>query len=315
MTGHRLAGLAVVAVAAALPPLVSLTGSAAYYEHVLVRMMLMGLYAMAWDFLNGYVGLFSFGHAAFFGTGAYVAAMLVVKAGVASAPTALVLGVGAAALVGLGVGFFASRVGSVAVFLVTFAFAEALFLLVLSDPGGLTNGDNGLNGVRVAPFLGVSLDHRTTLYYAVLVLLVLAYLALAALTRTRFGQVLEGIRENEVRVRFAGYDVEAYKTVAFGVSGAVAGLAGVLTAWHEKIASPETLGWAISGDAVLYAALGGVGTLVGPILGASLVILAREVLSEFFRSWLIFVGLTYVALVFFLPQGLYPLLVRRRKPR
>jgi branched-chain amino acid transport system permease protein len=313
VTARRLAGLVAVAAAAALPPLASLTESATYYEHVLVRMMLMGLYAMAWDFLNGFLGLFSFGHAAFFGAGAYVAAMLVVKAGVTSAPAGLLLGVGAAALVGLAVGFFAARVGSVAVFLVTFAFAEALFLLVLSDPGGLTGGDNGLNGVRVAPVLGLSLDDQTALYYAVLVLLVLAYLGLSALTRTPFGRVLEGIRENEVRIRFAGYRVEAYKTVAFGVSGAVAGLAGVLTAWHEKIASPENLGWAISGDAVLYAVLGGTGTLVGPVLGASLVIAAREVLSELFRSWLIFVGLTYIALVFFLPQGLYPLITGRRK--
>lgn len=313
MTPGRLAGLAVVAVAAALPPLVSLTDSATYYEHVLVRMMLMGMYAMAWDFLNGFVGLFSFGHAAFFGAGAYVAAMLVVKAGITSAPVGLALGMAAGALVGLLVGFFAARVGSVAVFLVTFAFAEALFLLVLSDPGGLTGGDNGINGVRVAPFLGLDLDDQTVLYYAVLALLVLAYLGLSALTRTPFGRVLEGIRENEVRIRFAGYQVEAYKTVAVGVSGAVAGLAGVLTAWHEKIASPENLGWAISGDAVLYAVLGGVGTLAGPILGASLVIAAREVLSEIFRSWLIFVGFTYIALVFFLPGGLFPLVTGRRK--
>jgi branched-chain amino acid transport system permease protein len=102
--------------------------------------------------------------------------------------------------------------------------------------------------------------------------------------------------------------VEQYKTVAFGVSALFAGLAGALTALHERIAAPEALGWLVSGDAVLYATLGGTGTLLGPVLGASLVILAREVLSDIFRSWLIFVGLTYIALVFFLPGGLYPLL-------
>jgi branched-chain amino acid transport system permease protein len=92
-----------------------------------------------------------------------------------------------------------------------------------------------------------------------------------------------------------------------------AGLAGALNAFHERIASPETLGWALSGDAVLYATLGGTGTLLGPVLGAAIVIAAREILSDFFRSWLIFVGVTYIALVFFLPNGLHPLLFPERR--
>ena len=92
-----------------------------------------------------------------------------------------------------------------------------------------------------------------------------------------------------------------------------AGLAGALTALHERIASPETLAWGVSGDAVLYATLGGTGTLLGPVLGAGIVVVAREVLSDLFRSWLIFVGATYIALVFFLPSGLFPALLRERR--
>ena len=126
--------------------------------------------------------------------------------------------------------------------------------------------------------------------------------------------MLRGIRENELRVRFAGYYVEQYKTAAFGISAFFAGLAGILNAFHERVVSPETLAWALSGDAVLYTTLGGSGTLLGPVLGASLVILAREILSDYFRSWLIFVGLVYIALVVFLPSGLYPLFARRRRP-
>ena len=131
------------------------------------------------------------------------------------------------------------------------------------------------------------------------------------LTRSQFGQVLLGIRENEVRVHFAGYRVEQYKTAAVAISAMFAGLAGALTAFHERIASPENFSWPLSGDAVLYATLGGTGTLLGPFLGAAMVILAREVLSDLVRSWLIFVGATYIALVFFLPDGLYPLLFRK----
>ena len=175
----------------------------------------------------------------------------------------------------------------------------------------MTAGDNGLPGVIPAPFLGLRFNNQVSFYYLALVALLGSYAALIAVTRSQFRQVLRGIRENELRVRFAGYHVEQYKTVAFGISAFFAGLAGALNAFHERVASPETLGWALSGDAVLYSTLGGTGTLLGPVLGAALVILARELLSDFFRSWLIFVGLIYIALVVFLPAGLYPLLIRR----
>jgi branched-chain amino acid transport system permease protein len=298
-----------------LPLALAGTRYATYVEHVVVQMMLLGLYAMAWDFLNGYVGLFSFGHAAFFGAGAYGAGILVVRAGISFAPTVVVLALAGAVLVGLLVGVLASRVGSVAIFLVTFACAEALYLAVLADPRGLTAGDNGLPGVTPAPLLGFRFNDQVSFYYLALGALVASYLALRAITRSQFGQVLRGIRENELRVRFAGYQVEQYKTAAFGISAFFAGLAGILNAFHERVVSPETLGWALSGDAVLYSTLGGTGTLLGPVLGAALVILARELLSDFFRSWLIFVGLVYIALVVFLPAGLHSVLFRRDAAR
>jgi branched-chain amino acid transport system permease protein len=306
-------GSVLVAAALVLPLALGGTRYANYVEHLAVQMMLMGLYAMAWDFLNGFVGMFSFGHAAFFGTGAYAVAILVVRAGVKSAPIVLTAALAASVIVGVIVGFLAARVGSVAIFLVTFACAEALYLLVLTDPHGITNGDNGLPGVVPGPVLGVDLTDQVTFYYVALLVVVAAYLALGAIARSQFGQVLVGIRENEVRARFAGYRVEQYKTAAVAVSAFFAGLAGALTAFHERIASPETLGWAVSGDAVLYATLGGTGTLLGPVLGAGIVIAAREILSDFFRSWLIFVGFTYIALGFFLPGGLYPVLFSERR--
>lgn len=304
-----------MAAAAVLPFAIAQTAYASYAQHVAVQMMLLGLFSMSWDFLNGYVGLFSFGHAAFFGTGAYAAAVAIVHGGITSAPVVVCVALAAAALVGLIVGFLSSRVGSVAVFLVTFACAEVLYLLVLADPAALTNGDNGLPGVLPRPFLGLDLAGRATFYYVSLAAVVLSYVALAAITRSQFGQVLLAIRENETRARFAGYRVEQYKTVAFVVSALFAGLAGMLTAFHERIASPEAFGWAVSGDAVLYAILGGTGTLVGPILGALLVILAREVLSDLIRSWLIVIGAVYIALVFFLPSGVYPLVFRSRRAK
>jgi branched-chain amino acid transport system permease protein len=225
----------------------------------------------------------------------------------------LVLGVLASGIVGLGVGFLCSRVGSVAVFLVTFACAEAIYLLVISNPFNLTNGDNGLLGVVAgAPFPFDLKNHRAFYYFAIA-----AFLGSLAFLRwtlsSRFGQVLRAIRDNEERARFAGYEVAQYKIVAFGISALVAGLAGVLTTFHERIASPESLSWTTSGEAVLFAVVGGTGTLIGPAFGAAVIILLREILSDHIRSWLIVVGFAYLALIFFLPGGLYSLVVRKPK--
>src|SRR5207245_10811558 len=125
------------------------------------------------------------------------------------------------------------------------------------------------------------------------------------LPRAQVGQVLLGILETEVRVPFAGYGVEQYKAAAVAVSAMFPGLAGALTAFHERIASPENFSWPLSGGAVLYATLGGTGTLLGTFLGAAVVVLAREVLSDLVRSWLLLVGATYIAFVFLVPGGIY----------
>lgn len=309
-------GIGLIGAIVLLPLVVQAFHFGPYVVYVVCQIMLFGLYAMAWDFLFGYTGMFSFGHAAFFGSGAYVAGILVAHLGVTSVPLALAGAVAAALVMGLAVGFFSARVGSVAVFLVTFAAAEALRLMVEADPTGITGGDNGLIGIWPGKLFGVvDLANQRNFYYFVLFLVVLSFFVLKALTRSQFGQVLLGIRENETRLRFAGYHVEHYKTVAFGISAVFAGLAGALMAFQTRIAAPGFLDWTLSGDALLYATLGGTGTLVGPVLGAAVAVVAREILSNYFNSWLIFVGCTYIVLVFFLPSGLYPLLFRTRTPR
>jgi branched-chain amino acid transport system permease protein len=311
MAGRRLAIVewTLIAVGLVLPAALTRTAYANYAEHVAVQMMLLGLYSMSWDFLNGYVGLFSFGHAAFFGTGAYASAIVIVHGGVTSVPAIFAVALASTALIGGIVGFLSSRVGRVAVFLVTFACAEVIYLVVHADPRGLTNGDNGVPGVVARPFLGLDLTGRLSFYYTALAVIVLSYIVLGRIARSQFGEVLLAIRDNETRVKFSGYRVEDYKTAAFVLSALFAGLAGALTAFHERIASPEACAWPMSGDAVLYAILGGSGTLVGPIVGTIAVVLAREVMSDLLRSWLIVIGFIYIALVFFLPSGIVPVLL------
>lgn len=309
-----MAGVLLLGLAAILPFVVEDARYATYVKHVVVQVMLMSICAMSWDFLNGYVGLFSFGQAAFFGAGAYTAAILVVRGGITFAPLVLAAALGVSVVAGFVVGLLASRVRGMGVFLVTFACAETIYLGILADPGGLTYGENGLSGVMTAPLLGIDLTSHNQFYYFALVALVVSYAILKGITQSRLGRVLVGIRENELRIFFAGYNVGQYKAVAFGISALFAGFAGVLTTLHERIASPDAAAWTLSSEAVLYTTLGGTGTLVGPILGTAVVILARELLSDIVRSWLIFVGITYILLVFFLPSGLYPwLFVGRRR--
>jgi len=122
------------------------------------------------------------------------------------------------------------------------------------------------------------------------------------------GEVFIAIRENPQRVRFLGYRVRQFRIVAFMIAGTFASLAGALTALHERSVAPEMFSWFLSGDAVLFTVLGGPGSLIGPILGSSIVILCQEILSDIFHNWLVFLGLSYIALVMFLPKGLFPML-------
>ena len=171
-------------------------------------------------------------HAAFFGAGAYASAIVIVHGGVTSIPAILTVALTSTALLGGIVGFLSSRVGRVAVFLVTFACAEVIYLVVHADPRGLTNGDNGVPGIVARPLLGLDLTGRLSFYYTALAVIVLSYIVLGRITRSQFGEVLLAIRDNETRVRFSGYRVEQYKTAAFVVSALFAGLAGSLTAFH-----------------------------------------------------------------------------------
>ncbi len=301
-----------------LPMAFQATSYADYLTYTVVRMMIFGLYAMSYDLLFGYTGIFSFGHAAFWGCGGYAAGVLMVRAGwgIQDAFSPLLIALIAGALVGWFMGFLCSRVGPVAIFLVTFASTESLQLLVLSDPLKITNAEDGIAGIPRETFLGfLSIKSEVHFYYFVLILLFLSFLILRMISLRPIGDVFAAIRENPIRVRFLGYRIRHYRIAAFIISGAFASLAGALTALHEKAVAPEMLSWFLSGDAVLFTVLGGPGTLIGPVLGAAIVVIFQEILSDLFRNWLIFLGICYIILIMFLPKGLFPLLLRLRAGR
>ena len=307
----RIIGILLLIGAVALPLLCELSSQAGYLQYTAVRMMILGLYAMSFDLLFGFTGIFSFGHAAAFGASAYITAILFTRCQIHDPLLAILGGVLLAVPVSALIGYLSSRVGNVAVFLVTFASTEVMQLIATSNPWGLTNGENGIAGVQRTAVLGlISLKPEIQFYYFTLILLVLSYVGLRQIVQSPLGDVFQGIRGNSERIRFLGYNVEQYKVASFAISGIFAGLAGSLNALHEGTVAPEVLSWFLSGDAVLFTVLGGPGTLVGPIFGAAIIVAVQEVLSDFLREWLVFVGLSYVVLILFLPKGLIPVLKR-----
>ena len=296
---------------ALLPLLFELSSQASYLQYTAVRMMILGLYAMSFDLLFGFTGIFSFGHAAAFGASAYASAIFFTRFQMTEPMVVILGGLVFAVIVSVFVGYLSSRVGNVAVFLVTFASTEVMQLIAFSNPAGLTNGENGISGIKRTAVLGLfSIKPELNFYYFTLIILVASYFILRKTVNSPLGDVFQGIRGNAERVRFLGYNVEQYKIVSFAISGLFAGAAGSLNALHEGTVAPEVLSWFLSGDAVLFTVLGGPGTLIGPILGASIIVLVQEVLSDFLREWLVFVGMSYVVLILFLPKGLFPMFSR-----
>ena len=285
----------------------------AYYLQLLTWVLIFGLFAMALDISLGFGGLVSFGHAAFFGTGAYAAA-LTLKYVVFSLPACLAAGVLAAAVVAAIVAYFAVESRGVYLAMLTFAFAQLLYESSIKWVR-LTGGSDGLPGPGRPPLvlgpLTIRLADREQMYYVVLVLVIVGYVVARRIVASPFGAALVAVRENEARAAAIGIDVDRHKRLALVASGALSGLAGALFALFQNFVSPELLFWAMSGEVVIMALLGGLGTLYGGMIGAVIAVGFREVLSTYTENWLVPLGALYVVCVMFFPQGLVRL--RRRR--
>jgi branched-chain amino acid transport system permease protein len=273
-----------------------------YYMLLAFDALLFGAVAMSLDLLMGYTGLVSFGHAAFFGLGAYATAVLLER-GVLS----LWLCLGFAAVVvgayALTVSYFATARRGIYFALLTLIFAEVVYTFFrYTQTFGGSDGIQGLPPFEVAP--GLAVDAPARLYYLVVAYLLLAYLACRVIVRSHFGQVLVAIRENEDRARFLGYNVERYKMGACLISAVLTGLAGALYPGRSAYATPDLLHWSISGEFLIMVMIGGLGTLVGPIIGGAFLIVLQEKVSSYVQWYNIVVGLVLVLIVLFVPRGL-----------
>jgi branched-chain amino acid transport system permease protein len=278
-----------------------------FWRRFLTEILIWGLLAMSSDLLIGYTGLVSFGHSAFFGLGMYGAAAALLTMRPPSLWLAIVYGLVAAALVAGFVAYFSTRLRDIYFAITTLIFSQ-IFYVVIFTWTEVTGGENGLTFSR--PALAIpglfSVPFTTeTLHWFVLAVVTLSYLALRRITQSPFGMVLQSIRENEARTRAIGYPIERYKMVAVMLSGLFAGLAGVLYAVQNRFAAPDFVFFLVSGEVVIFNVIGGIGTLVGPIVGAAFYLLLREGLSRFLTEYyLIPVGLMFIAMVIFMPQGL-----------
>ena len=278
-----------------------------FWRRFLTEILIWGLLAMSSDILIGYTGMVSFGHSAFFGLGMYGAATALLSVQPPNLWLAMLYGlVGAAAVAGF-VAYFSTRLRDIYFAITTLIFSQ-IFSVVIFTWTEVTGGENGLTFSRpplAIPGLFSVPFTSQTLHWFVVAVVTLSYLVLRRITRSPFGMVLQSIRENEARTRAIGYPIERYKIVAVMLSGLFAGLAGVLYAVQNRFAAPDFVFFLVSGEAVIYNVIGGIGTLVGPILGAAFFLLLREGLSRFFTEYyLIPVGLIFIAIVIFMPQGL-----------
>ncbi len=277
------------------------------------RVVVMGLAAMAVNFLLGFTGVLSFGHAAYFGLGVYGAG-LTLRYLWPSTPLAILVGVLTGTLAAVIIGRLIAKLRGVYFAMVTIAFGQ-VFYFVAYRWNSVTGGDDGLSGWRRAPIdLGVAtldiLHNDVEFYYFVLALFAVGVAFMAALLRSPFGRTLLAIRENERRARYLGIPIEQHIWLSFMISGCVASLAGTMYALLNNFASPHELRWDQSGDFVLMVVLGGMRSFWGPLVGAAIFVVLQDYLSSLTENWMSFIGIFFVLVVLFFPRGLLGMLRR-----
>jgi branched-chain amino acid transport system permease protein len=280
-----------------------------FWRRFLTEVLIWGLLAMSSDLLIGYTGMISFGHSAFFGLGMYGAAAALLLVSPPNLWLAIGLGLIGAAVAALFVAYFSTRLRDIYFAITTLIFSQIFYVIIFTWTA-VTGGENGLIFSRphfTIPFIFDGRFTSSTMHWFVLAVVTASYLILRRVTQSPFGMVLQSIRENEGRTRAIGYPVERYKIVSVMLSGLFAGLAGVLYAIQNEFAAPDFVFFITSGDTVIFNVMGGIGTLVGPIVGAGFFQLLRELMARIFGDqfpYLVPLGFIFIAMIIFLPQGL-----------
>jgi len=294
-------GLAILALAA---PVLGL------YPVFLMKLLCFSMFACAFNLLLGYTKMLSFGHAAYFGSSAYVTGWLVTAHGWGTIP-GILAGVAAALLLSLAIGAIAVRRQGIYFAMITLALSQLVFFVCLQAQ--FTGGENGLQGMPRGSVFGlIDLGRDTTMYYFVLAVFAAVYALIRRIVYSPFGQVLKAIRENEPRAISLGYEVDRYKLAAFVLSGGLAGLAGSLKALVLGFVTLSDVSLGTSGDVILMTLLGGSGTFLGPVVGAGVVVTLQEYLSGVVGAWVsVIIGAVFVVCVMIFRRGFVGEIQRR----
>jgi branched-chain amino acid transport system permease protein len=272
------------------------------YPIFLMKMLCFALFACAFNLLLGYTGLLSFGHAAFFGGAAYFTAHAA-KVWGWPPEAAILIGVLGAALLGLVIGFFAIRRQGIYFAMITLALSQMFFFFCVQSK--FTSGEDGIQGVPRGTLFGfIDLNQPLAMYFFVLAVFLLGVFAIWRIVNSPFGMILRSIRENERRAISLGYSVANYKLAAFVMSAALAGLAGSVKALVFQFATLTDVAWQMSGEVILMTLLGGIGTMVGPVVGAGLVVSLENTLATSEFPVTIATGLIFMVCVLIFRRGI-----------
>jgi branched-chain amino acid transport system permease protein len=303
---QRLVALALLAlVLLALPPAMQALG-AGYYVSTAGKVVVFAIAATSLNLVLGYGGMVSFGHAAFFGLGAYATGVLVSE-GVLNGGAHLVATVALTALAALVIGAISLRTRGVYFIMITLAFGQMLFYLANSIKG--YGGDEGLN-IRARSLIGFGLDLKDapTFYYVALAVLAATLLGLNAFVRSRFGRAIVAIRDDDLRAEALGFATYRMRLAVFVAAGAIAGIAGALSVNQQGYVSPNLLYWTQSGTLMVMVILGGVASLWGGVLGAAVLVILQEALSAYTTHWEFWTGWVLLAVVLFAKRGIVGML-------
>jgi branched-chain amino acid transport system permease protein len=295
-----LIGLAVALFSLALPFVLEQCFSQ-YYVYLTVKIIVWSLFAVSFNLVLGYGGMMSFGHAAFYGTGAYTCALLLARASWPM-PAALIAAPFAAAIVGLVIGYFSVRIKGIFYFAVLTLSCSQLVYIVVFKWRSLTLGDDGIQGIPVPSFIS-TLETYVYCYFFILIVSSLCIYILFKIVRSPFGLILRTIRDNPERATFIGVRISNYKLIAFAISAFFSGVAGALFVLLETSVSPDILKWSVSGEVLLMGLLGGMHVFLGPIIGAAIMVLLNSFVTSYTEYWGLFIGMTFVCIVLFFPEG------------
>ena len=287
-----------------------------YPVYLTIQVLILAVFSLGFNLLFGYTGLLSFGQAGFFAVGAYGCAKILLA--VPNLMLGIAGGVALAALAAFLLGALSVRHTRIYFSMLTLAFGMMIFSIIWKWRD-FTGGDDGLVGIPRAPLeipglLSVSVAAMDRYYYVVLVLCLLAIFAMYRLVRSPLGLTLQAIRDSETRTEFAGVPVRKYRLISFTIAGAYAGLAGALLPPLENTVTPPIAHWSTSAEPVLATLMGGVHTFAGPIVGAFLFLVIKDIIFRFTEYWLIWFGVIVVVLVMVLPEGLMSIFKERRWP-